>query len=514
MLLKFIRKHTKLIFIVVLSLMIIPFLFWGVGSIGKQRPEKEEPIRVRGRNISAASLGMANLDSQIRLLIDFVEVNNIKTAEQFEMYKDWFNQLINQMDINKLSLQQLALEYETKKYGISVSKDELVDWIGNFPLFQINGIFDTERYNTIVANYFRTWPNIFEKALSRILAVKKLQKFIMDTVLISKNEAYEAYKEKNEKVTVFYVEFNTQDFIKSVGKIEEIELKDYYEKHKEEFREPEKIKIAYLLFDPADFESQIAISQKEIEDYYEENKNNFKDKDGNLKSIEDVKDEIKKALTTKKAGELCQEKGLEASIDLTEEKRLGDMIKLAGKKGLTIKETEFISREQTFVPELGWTQQLLQTAWRMDIETISDLLHAGNKWVIISPKERKQSRIPELEEVKDMIKDILKNKHAEELAYKTAEETLKSLPKDVPFTKAVKSLKLKPKKSKPITRDNELFSKTIRLIKTPKGTVLVSMKQLYPIDNKKWEKEKEVFTTSYLEEKKRKFFQSWLNNLL
>lgn len=500
MLLKFIRKHTKLLFISILSLMLIPFLFWGIAS--KQTGERERPVRTLGRNISLHELKEAGLDSQILLLMDFVEGYSIKSAEQFEMYKDWFNQMMNQIDLDKITLQQLVLRDEAKRYGISISRDELTNWIEGFPLFQRNGVFDIDRYNNIITNYFRTWPNRFEKGANNALAAKKLQRFIMDSVLVSQKEVYEAYKERNEKVSVYYVEFNPQDYLKDTGEIEESELNGYYNSHKEEFREPEKIKIIYLLFDPAAYKDQVTVSQKEIEDYYKEKKYE--------KTIEEVKEEITEALTKQKTEELCQGKALEVSIELTREKRLGDMIKLANEKGLTLKETEYLSKEQGFIPELGWAPQFIQAAWQMELETVSDLLHVGDKWVIISPKERRESMIPEFIEVKERVKDILKNMRAQEFAEKATNEAYEKLPKGMPFTMAVKSLGLSPKKTKPITKSADLFSLEKRIVK--KSTI-VSPRKFYPIDNEKWESEREGFTKSYLEEKKRRFFQTWLNNV-
>lgn len=498
MLLKFIRKHTKLLFIVILSFMVVPFLFWGIGSIGKQAGERKEPLRVHGKTFSLAKLRGASLDSQIILLAEFVEGNNIKTPEQFDMYKDWFNKMMDQVDLNRVAIQQLILQDEAGRYGINVQPIELKAWLENFPLFQRNGVFDMERYNSIITNYFRTWPAMFEKALMRVLTVKKLQRFIMDTVLVSQKEALEAYKERNEKAVVYYVDFIPADYIKDVGEIGEAELKGYYDEHMEEFREPEKIKVAYLLFDPATFTEQVTIAQKEIEDYYETGKKD--------KPLEEIKDTITETLTKQKAGEVCQEKALGISIQLTEEKRLSDMIKLG-----PIKETDYLSKEQGFIPEIGWAPQFIQTAWKMELETISDLLHAGDKWVIISPKEKKESRIPECEEVKDKIRDILKNKKAEELARQAAEETLNKLPKDLPFTMAVRALGLKPKKSKQITRADELFSLERKVVK---NSTLVCLRKFYPVDSEKWEEEKDRFTKTYMEEKKRRFFQQWLNKLL
>lgn len=499
-------------------MVLVPFLFWGIGSIGENRGGEEKLPSAGGITVSPARLKEASFDGRVSLLIEFVEGNNIKTAEQFDMYRNWFNQLMDQIDLNKIAVQQIILQNETKSYRISASMDEIKNWILNFPLFQTRNTFDIERYNAIVSSYFQSWPAQFENALARILAVKKLGQFITDTVLISHAEAFNAYKEKNEKAEVYYVEFTTADYIKNVVKIEDSELQAYYDSHKEDFRKPEGIKIMYLLFDPSAYKEKIAIQQKEIEDYYESHKEEFsvkeKGKEEIVKPLEQVANDIKQKLTNQAADDICQEDALNISILLTKEKRIGDMIKLAHEKNRVLKETDYLPENQPFLPELGQIQQLMQTAWRMDMGTISDVLHVNDKWVIISPAEKKPSEIPELNEVKEKIKGIIKNKKAEELTKQFGEETLKKLPKNMPFTSAVKSMGLKLKKTKPITKSNELFTKTTRLLQTPKGTVLVHMKRFYPVDEKTWEKEKDKFTKACLDQKKRKFFQQWLTSLM
>lgn len=498
MLISFIRRHMKLLFIIILSLMVVPFLFWGIGSIGRQAGEKREPLRVKGRAVSFAKLREAWLDSQIILLAEFIEGNNIKTPEQFESYKEWFNKMVSQADLNRIAVSHIILQDEARLYGINVEEDDVRNWIENFPLFQTNGVFDIDRYNNLVGSYLHTWPSMFEKALRRVLTVKKLQRFIMDQVLVSKDEAYLEYKKRNEKVEVYYVEFNPLDYIKDVGPVEEGELKDYYERNREDFREPEKIKIAYLLFSPAQYRGEVTILDKEIEDYYKVGKYD--------KPLEEVKKEIIEILTTQKSAELCQEEALKASIQLTAEKRISDMMKLGG-----VKETEYLSKEQQFIPGIGWAPEVLKIAWGMELGYISDLIHVGDKWVIISPKEKKESRIPGFDEVKDRVRDILKNKKAEEIAKKSAEEVLNKLPGGMPFTMAVRSLGLKPKKSKPITRENGLFALKRGIVK---DSTLVCPRRFYPIDNKEWEEERERFTKAYLEEKKYRFYQTWLAKLL
>lgn len=495
--------------------------------MGDKNTPKEKKVTFQGKEISQAKLQEAQFDSQILFFADFIESNNIKTPEQFNMYKDWFNQLMNQIDLTNFAVQEIILQQQVTAYGITITSAETADWIANFPLFQTNGEFDPNRYNAIVTNYFRSFPSQFEQALTRILGIKKLRQLIMDTVLVSDKEAYIAYKEKNEKAVMYHIDFNASDYLKNVGDIDDVKLQEYFEQHKEDFRKPERIKVQYLLFDPAIYKTKVEVTQKDIEDYYESNKEEFAEATPDsgtkseteqeealkIKPIEKVSEEIKKKIIDQKAETLCQETGLDISIQLTEEKKIGDMIKLANEKGITLYETDYLARAQTFIPELGESQQALQIAWKMDIGSISDLVHVNDKWIILSPKDKRESEIPEFSEVKSKINDLLKNKKAQEIASQKAEEAYKKIPKNTPFAMAVKPLGLKAKKTNRIPKSNELFSTTKKIIKTQKGNVIVSPKKFYPIKESDWEKEKEAFTKSYTEQKKRKFFQEWLNSI-
>ncbi len=53
----------------------------------------------------------------------------------------------------------------------------------------------------------------------------------------------------------------------NVGEPKEEEIKAYYDKHKEEFRVPEKIKISYIEFSPEDFKNKPTVSPEEIDEY-------------------------------------------------------------------------------------------------------------------------------------------------------------------------------------------------------------------------------------------------------
>ncbi len=535
MLLNFIRRHTKVIFTIILCLIIVPFLFWGVGSIVREDEEGKEGsgINIGSHKISRNTFRRALRDSQIQFIINFVETNKIASADQLAAYGQWLNQLMNQVNMQQLALQLIVMQKETRNYGFQTTRKEIKAWLENFPLFQIEGQFDFTTYETLVKNLFSTWPVQFEATLTRLLNIKKLEKLIAATVLVSDDEALQAYKERNEKAVVYYLRIESNDYLTQVGEISPEELQAYYNKHKEEFREPEKIKITYLVFDPAAKKDEIEIGPKEIEEYYSANQEDFKDKEGNTKKLADVKEEIINTLKEQQTEELVYDEALTASIALTERRR-GDMIKLSGQNNWPLKESKPLAQTE-FIPELGWAPQLMDRVWKMDEDTISEPFRVGNKWVIASPQEKIASQIPELTRVEDKVRHKLKTEKADELAEQQTEELAAKIKErmknNTPFTIAAKSLGLKVSKTKPFTINGpvpklgaaEEFAQIA--FKTKPGTLagpvkisggyaLISLRRTHRIDPEEWKKEKKQFSETYLTQKKRRFLNQWQTQLL
>ena len=55
-----------------------------------------------------------------------------------------------------------------------------------------------------------------------------------------------------------------------------MEIKDYFQKHQEEFRIPTFLQIQYLIFRPSEFEGKAQVSSDEIKRYYDLQKDRFK----------------------------------------------------------------------------------------------------------------------------------------------------------------------------------------------------------------------------------------------
>ncbi|MEI9477286.1 MAG: peptidylprolyl isomerase, partial [Deltaproteobacteria bacterium] len=58
--------------------------------------------------------------------------------------------------------------------------------------------------------------------------------------------------------------------------VNEIEEKEYFQKHQEEFRIPTSVRVEYLLFRPSDFEGKVQVSPDDVKRTYDSQKERLK----------------------------------------------------------------------------------------------------------------------------------------------------------------------------------------------------------------------------------------------
>ncbi|MGB9711138.1 MAG: SurA N-terminal domain-containing protein [Thermodesulfovibrio sp.] len=159
---KTLRKNAKY-FYFLFFLVIITFVFWGVGSVDKQH--SAVVAEVAGQKITAERF-WREYEATRRL---YREIFKDKAAEMEQNLKEKvLEDLINE---------ELLL-YLAKKYGIEATEREIQDAIINDPRFQRNGIFQKDIYFQIL-RLNRITPQQYESSLQRQITIGKTFQIIM-----------------------------------------------------------------------------------------------------------------------------------------------------------------------------------------------------------------------------------------------------------------------------------------------------------------------------------------------
>ena len=206
-------------------IMIIPFVFWGMGSMFSS-----------GNTNNLAKINNTNISTQE--FIDYVNKSNIP---QQTIKKNLDQNIIEELLSNLVST--TLLDLEIKDFDITISKDTLLKKIKeNKNFLDENGIFQRTKYEKFLLE-----NNLSAPTFEQRLKIRELQKNLFDYIgagtvspdfLIKK-----LYKEENKKLDIEFIDL--KNFYKNKDQINDQEIKKFISDNSE------KLKIEYLDFDYA-----------------------------------------------------------------------------------------------------------------------------------------------------------------------------------------------------------------------------------------------------------------------
>src|SRR4030043_483982 len=138
--------------------------------------------------------------------------------------------------LDNLNAKILILE-EVKRLGISIPDEELREAIESVPAFQVNGQFDKRNYERYL-RLNRVTPEKFEQSQREALLLSKAVTLIkINSGKVSDEEVWETYLFENERINLTFLKV-TPEVFKAQTTANDVEIKDYFQKHQEEFRIP------------------------------------------------------------------------------------------------------------------------------------------------------------------------------------------------------------------------------------------------------------------------------------
>ena len=248
---------------------------------------------------------------------------------------------------------------------------------------------------------------------------------------------------------------------------------------------------------------------------------------------ETVKEDIKDKLLIENAKNKAYDEALLAAGDID---RGDDLEKVAGEYGKTVKTTGLFSR-QGIIPEIGWNPEVQKAAFELKLNETSSLISPdetdSDANYIIRLIEKKEVEIPPLEEVKDKVKAKVTQDRMNEMAKESMEKSKAVISEKISaglsFKQAAEAAGLEVKETDYITRRDyikeigpaadieEVFNyetgHVSPVMTTARVSCVASLMDFQPIDQKKFEEEKEDLRTDLLQQKKNRSLQEWFDKL-
>jgi len=619
--LRILREHaTSWMLRGILILVAVTFISWGGYSL----------IREKKFTHAATVNGVA------------IEMKDYSDAYQgvIKQYRDALGPSFSEKMIEDLGLKGKVLEdliskvlilQEGVRLRLDVQDEELRRNIESIPSFQTDGQFDPRIYERFL-RLNRMSAEQFEQMQRESLLISKVVNLIrLNGGKVSEEEILETYLFENEKINLAFLKINPEAFTRKV-QVDEVEIKDTYQKHQEEFRTPNFLQVQYLIFRPSDYEGKVQITPDEIKRNYDLRKERYTipkrvkareilikiDREDSPQKVEEkrkrAEEILGKAKTSKDFSSLARQvsesptasKGgdlgwiqrgtlgepIESTLsslkkgdvsgvlrgkngfsifkveEVAEEKQrplqevkdqiLQDLRKEKGKaeasrraddtfytlfrsrdlegyakeKGVPIKTTG-VFKEGEEIPEIGRNPLFHSSAVSLKVGEISPVINVPPNFYILKLLDKKESRIPSLEEVKEEVKGKAVGLKADEKARQVAEDLLHQIRSGKSFREIAKQRGFQVEETGFFTRTQGVVPKIgpagefmgalssltqqhpipKEVFQTKDGYFVVRLSALEQADKNKFSAAKKNLERRLIYQKQEEFFQNWLSQL-
>lgn len=423
----------------------------------------------------------------------------------------------------------------------------------------------------------------------KILYITLSPKDFADKADISEKDIEDYYKNNlslfkmPERVNIEFIEFKYSDYLAGI-EITDDEISRYYTNHIKEFEHTESVRARHILVEDANVAADILKKIKDGGDFAEMAKQYSKDttketggelgyfekgkmipefeqaafalKPGEVsnivktqfgyhiikvedkkpqytESLDESKEKIKQKLITERAEAKAYSEALRARNAVEKDT---DFEKIAKEYQKPIKKTGYFSKQE-FIPAIGWNPQLQKAAFDLKINEVSPLISPNNVKseanYIIKVVDKREPGMPMLDEVKDAVKERVRqdktNAMAKDSMEKSKELITAKMKDGLSFKEAAILAGLKVKESEYITRMDYINDvgpamdiKSVfeykagdisPVLVTPRIICVVQLTELKPIDQAKFEEAKKEFKEKSIEVKKAETLDKWFSDL-
>lgn len=406
--LRVLREHaTSWMLRGLLILVAVTFISWGGYSLIREKKQTYA----------------ANVDGVV------IEMNDFRDAYErvIKQYRDALGSSFSDKMINELRLKERILNdlvsrvlilQEGSRLGIETSDEELRETIESIPSFQIGGRFDPRTYERFL-RLNRMSAEEFERIQRENLRFSKVVNLVrLNAGRISEEDVLEAYLFENERINLAFLKVAPAGF-KGHVQVNDIEIKDFYERNQEEFRVPTFLQVQYLTFRPSDLEGSVQISPDDVKRTYDSQKERFKTPKRVRAS------EILVKVSPDDPPSKLEEKKKKAEDILEKARKTKDFASLAKQ----VSESNSAARGG----EIGWIQKgtlgepIETTLFSMKAGDVSGVLRGREGFTIYKIDDVVEEKQKPLEEVKDQILQFLRKERAKAQASRKADDAFYSI---------------------------------------------------------------------------------------
>ena len=245
--------------VVIFTIMIIPFAFWGINYYFEQGGGIIA-IEVNGEEITLADFQRAYQDMRAQ----WQSLSGAPVREETEP-------LIKQRVTEDLVQVELLVQ-AGKKAGLYVGDEEAWGLIRQAPAFNDDSGFNMAMFELAASQNGLTPPGFLAR-IKRDMAVEQLRNAVFATEFVTQAEmsGYSGILHQTRDLSYALL---SSDELKETLEPSDEEIQSYYDREGR-FMEPERVRIAYLVLSLAKIAEEVYLEDGELETWFDENRQNY-----------------------------------------------------------------------------------------------------------------------------------------------------------------------------------------------------------------------------------------------
>lgn len=268
-----IRNRGSLMVAIVIGLALGAFI---LGDFAKSGNNLMKPSQMKIADIDGESVQYPDFQKKVEELSEIYKMN----SQQSQIDENTWEQIREQ--VWQGYLQEKILGKASEKLGITVSADELFDLVqGSNPHPIIQQLFRDPKTGAVdkstIIQFLKSletnatpqqkayWLYI-EKQIVQDKIRSKYSNLVSKGLYVTSEEAKKSLEAKNKNASFQYLMLNYSTVTDAAVSVSDSELKEYYNQHKDEYKQDKTRKIEYITFEVLPSASDNAATQKWITD--------------------------------------------------------------------------------------------------------------------------------------------------------------------------------------------------------------------------------------------------------
>jgi len=253
-----VHKH-KRIAQVILFLLMVPFAFFGVDFYFRGAGQEGAIATVHGEKITPT---------------EFAEgIREQSDAMRRQMGKNFDPKMFDNPEVRYALLEniinQRLLMRKARDEKFRVTDQDLQQFIASVPAFQDEGKFSNDKYRLFLAGQQMT-PTYFEGKLRDDILTGVVQQPIAAANIVARPSAVKFLGLFEQQRELALAMVDLEPYLKDV-KVDEAQLKDFYDKNPTAFQVPEQARIEYVLLTADALTAQATVDPADVKKQYEAN---------------------------------------------------------------------------------------------------------------------------------------------------------------------------------------------------------------------------------------------------